>query len=205
MTSRPDFFAQGQVPDMERRLASVIRYGTVAALDYSNPKAPRVRVKAGDVTTGWIPWSAGRAGRARVWSPLKVGEQVILAAPCGDLAQAAVIGSIFFNDREAPANGEDVTSTEWDDGAVQSYSEGSHEYLLDIPAGGKITMRLGGTTLEMRADGCTLTTPLLTVNGNIQLNGEMNATGDVVAGGISLITHLHDGVMGGPSFTGEPV
>ena len=38
-----------------------------------------------------------------------------------------------------------------------------------------------------------------------QINGNVNATGDVIAGGISLQTHVHSGVTGGSADTGPPV
>lgn len=42
----------------------------------------------------------------------------------------------------------------------------------------------------------------VTVSGNVSFDGAMQATGDVVAGGISLISHTHPGDSGG--MTGEP-
>lgn len=50
----------------------------------------------------------------------------------------------------------------------------------------------------------TVKCPTTTFNGDIQLNGSMAASGDVSAGGISLQTHKHSGVQGGPSKTGGP-
>ncbi len=44
----------------------------------------------------------------------------------------------------------------------------------------------------------------ITINGDIQLNGGLNATGDVVAGGKSLIHHKHGGVSVGLAETKEP-
>lgn len=45
----------------------------------------------------------------------------------------------------------------------------------------------------------------ITINGDIQLNGGLNATGDVVAGGKSLIHHKHGGIRIGIDETEEPV
>ncbi|MBS6009725.1 MAG: phage baseplate protein [Haemophilus parahaemolyticus] len=50
----------------------------------------------------------------------------------------------------------------------------------------------------------TVKCPTTTFNGDIQLNGSMAASGDVSAGGISLQSHKHGGVQGGPSKTGGP-
>lgn len=50
-----------------------------------------------------------------------------------------------------------------------------------------------------------LTAPLVTINGNLQLNGKMNSTGDVVAGTISLQNHHTSGVTPGSGTSGVPV
>lgn len=48
----------------------------------------------------------------------------------------------------------------------------------------------------------TLTAPTVTINGNLQLNGRMTATGDVKGGSISLDSHTHPDAQGGS--TGAP-
>lgn len=60
--------------------------------------------------------------------------------------------------------------------------------------------------LELTTEGkAILTAPQgLTINADVQLNGSMNATGDVVASGISLTGHVHGGVEGGSSNTSGP-
>lgn len=50
-----------------------------------------------------------------------------------------------------------------------------------------------------------ITAPNITINGNIQLNGSLNATGDVVANSISLENHVHGGIYPGSSDTSKPV
>lgn len=44
----------------------------------------------------------------------------------------------------------------------------------------------------------------IVINGNIQLNGGLTASGDVVAGGTSLMEHTHGGVRSGSDTTGGP-
>lgn len=43
-----------------------------------------------------------------------------------------------------------------------------------------------------------------TINGNLVVNGTINATGDIIAGEISLQHHTHPGIHPGTSSTGEP-
>ncbi|WP_425327990.1 Gp138 family membrane-puncturing spike protein [Pseudomonas nitroreducens] len=49
-----------------------------------------------------------------------------------------------------------------------------------------------------------LTAPLVTINGDVKVNGRVDTTGDVKAGTISLQTHRHTGVQGGSGTSGGP-
>ncbi|MGX9313704.1 Gp138 family membrane-puncturing spike protein [Pantoea ananatis] len=63
----------------------------------------------------------------------------------------------------------------------------------------------GSSFIELMQGGnVNITTPLLTVNGNVQVNGTVNSTGDQVAKGISQTGHVHSGVQSGSSQTGGP-
>jgi len=63
----------------------------------------------------------------------------------------------------------------------------------------------GSSFIELMQGGnVNITTPLLTVNGNIQVNGTVTSTGDQVAKGISQTGHVHSGVQSGGSQTGGP-
>lgn len=87
-----------RVAELERKLANVVRPGRVFEVD---TERTRVRVQY-DVTlegepavTGWLPWLTARAGVVLTWSAPSLGEQVLLLAPTGDLAQAFVLPAIY--------------------------------------------------------------------------------------------------------------
>ena len=174
MTARGEAFQALQIPDMERRVADMVKLGTVSDTDYSDPKAPRVKVKYGKNETGWLPWAAVRAGRARTWEPLKMGEQVVIVSPSGDLAQGIIVGSVNYNDRPAPSSKEGETVREWDGGAREVFDDDSNSYTLTIPAGGKIKFQCGASTLELTDTEVRVTTtnyvvdaPDSTFTGNV--------------------------------------
>ncbi|EOW6163897.1 MULTISPECIES: Gp138 family membrane-puncturing spike protein [Klebsiella pneumoniae complex] len=63
----------------------------------------------------------------------------------------------------------------------------------------------GSAIIELAAGGAvTITSPQITINGPLQVNGEITSTGDQLAGGISQIGHTHGGVEPGGGSTGAP-
>lgn len=147
--------------EVARQVANLLRVGKVAELDEANA---RVKVSVAGLTTDWLPWSASRAGNTRTWSPPRVGEQVMLASPYGDMGQAVVIASLFSDDKPAPAASKDQETTVYPDGATQDYNSASHEFLLDVPAGGKITIRCGPSSIELSDAGIKIIGPRIDLN-----------------------------------------
>lgn len=63
----------------------------------------------------------------------------------------------------------------------------------------------GASFIELKQGGSVnITTPLLTVNGDVRVNGAITSTGDQVANGISQTGHKHGGVQSGGSSSGGP-
>lgn len=89
-----------RLAELERRLANVVRLGTVEALQLD---PPAVKVRSGELLTGWRPWAVTRAGEGRSWWPPSVGEQVILLSPGGDTTQAVVLASLYQTAHPAPS------------------------------------------------------------------------------------------------------
>lgn len=63
----------------------------------------------------------------------------------------------------------------------------------------------GSAFIEVSASGAvTITSPQITINGPLQVNGGITSTGDQVAAGISQTGHTHGGVEPGGGRTGVP-
>jgi hypothetical protein len=63
----------------------------------------------------------------------------------------------------------------------------------------------GSAFIELAAGGAvTITSPQVTINGPVQVNGTITSTGDQTAAGISQVNHTHGGVQSGNSNTGKP-
>jgi phage baseplate assembly protein V len=181
------------VTELDRRLSNLIRLGTVQEVDYQNAK---VRIKSGDILTGWLPWTTQRAGGNISWHAPEIGEQIVVLAPSGELNQGVVLPGIYQAQMPAPVATPDKHHMVYSDGAVLEYDRATHHLQAILP---------DGATVQLISDGG------ITIKGNITLEGDINMTGtltsdiDVVANGISLHNHKHQDSQPGTGQTGVPV
>jgi phage baseplate assembly protein V len=61
------------------------------------------------------------------------------------------------------------------------------------------TIYPGGAVVEVSGGAITVTSP-----GKVFVNADVVVDGDVIASGISLVEHVHGGVLAGPANTGAP-
>lgn len=151
-----------QLSETDRLLSGMLIAGTIEAVDYQNA---RVRVRSGDWVSFWLPWGAQAAGQVRHWRPPSVGEQALILSPSGQPEQGMVLPG-FYTDQHGQANDNQphITAQSWPDGAREHYDHEAHEYILTVPAGGRIVLSIGATSLTLRDDGTTLSTPQLLVD-----------------------------------------
>lgn len=111
--------------ETDRSVAGLIRAATVTAVD---PATGRAKVTfGGETDSTWLPWVSPGAGTVKIWSPLAVGEQVLVASPGGDTAQGVIVGSLFSSGNGSPSVN-----------------------------GGEFKMTLGGSSLSITADAITI-------------------------------------------------
>ncbi len=176
-----------ELSELQRRLANLFRVGKVSEV---NRTTGRVKVEFDGVTTPWMPWQTARAGAVKNWSPPAVGEQVCVVSPMGELGAGFVMaGAINYETRAAPDSRENVERIDIPSGGAYEINVGGAKILAD---NGKVQLIVGGTTMELSG-------------GKITLNGDIEVTGDVKAGSISLKTHKHGGVLPGGAQTSTPV
>ncbi|CCO22220.1 phage baseplate assembly protein V [Maridesulfovibrio hydrothermalis] len=118
------------IAELNRKLENILRIGRVCEADYGKA---RVRVESGEVTTGWLPWITTRASSDVSWWAPEVGEQVMLLSPSGDLAQAAVLPSLFQVAHPACADRPTIERKVYEDGAVIEYDREAHLLHAYIP------------------------------------------------------------------------
>jgi phage baseplate assembly protein V len=174
-----------------RLLGDLIRLGVV-----TEAAGARCRVRIDDdLETDWINMPVSRAGRVRTWSPLSIGEQVIVSCPEGEIASAAITG-VLNCDAYPPPAADGRTLILFDDGCEISYDPDGHRLAATLPAGGVV---------DLVAPGGVNITGDLKVTGKISGSQDIVAEGDVQAGDISLKTHPHELVKAGTDRSGKPV
>lgn len=212
------------VSETDRLLSGMLMAGVIEAVDYQRG---RVRVRSGDWVSSWLPWGAQAAGQVRHWRPPSVGEQALILSPSGQPEQGMVLAG-FYTDQHGQGNDNraNLTAQSWPDGAREHYDHEAHEYQLSVPAGGRIVLSIGATSLVLQDGGTTLSTPQLlvesadstftgtvlvkklltylkgllgkggggagaSIEGNIQINGSITASGSVMDGGGNSNHHSH--------------
>lgn len=187
--------------DIEQFAGDLVQIGTVATVDVA---AATCTVAIGDLETGDLPWLAARAGAVRLWSPPTVGEQVLLLAPDGDLANGVVLAGIWSDAFPPPSASADLLLAAFADGANLSYDQAAHVLSATLPAGATVSITApGGVTIT--ADSGVAITGDVSISGDVTVTGTLTADTDVVGGGKSLKGHKHGGVAAGGAQSGPPV
>lgn len=188
-----------QSTEMSRQLANLVRVGKISQLDEANA---RVKVNTAGIETDWLPWGAARAGNTRTWSPPRVGEQVVIASPYGDIGQAVVIGSLFSDEKPAPASSMHQETTVYPDGSTVDYNSQSNTLTLTVAAGGNIIINCKHATVNAENDATIntqtatiaastsveLETPTTHCTGNLQVDGSISYGSGMTGSGGANVT-----------------
>ena len=143
--------------DHSRRIAGMLRMGLIEEVDYAHTEdgvpRPRLRVRSGELITGWLPWPA-HLGRNRVdWMPLKKDQQVLLAAPGGDVTQAVVAALLHVDGDPPPSTDETEDITRFRSGTTIKHDAETGDLTItgvgdiNIKATGNVNIR--GRTINL--------------------------------------------------------
>ncbi|WP_280565030.1 phage baseplate assembly protein V [Chromohalobacter sp. 48-RD10] len=148
-----------RLQELERRLNNLLMVGTILEVDHA---ARKLRVEVGAIRTAWLDWPVEIGRNFRRWRPLRQGQQVVLASPSGDPAQAVISGMLYSAALPAPSDSPDLDLVEFEDGARFQYDSAAHESIAET-GGSRITMdrdrillESNGSTLELDAAGIRL-------------------------------------------------
>ena len=184
--------------ELKRLIDNLIRIGTVTAV-----RSGECRVKTGDITTNWRPYTTDRAGANRTRHRLSLGEQVILLSVSGDLRNAYIVCRLnadAFPEPLADDDNPDLDRTDYADGAVIEYN----------PATGALNATgIKSANIEASVT-VNLITPLVECTQALKVGTTIEAGGKITAptaliGGIEVTTHRHGNVATGSGTSGGPV
>lgn len=173
--------------DNNRRLENLIRLGRIASVTPSTP-FHTVTVNLGDIVTDELRLLNLRSGKDKTNDLPSIGEECVVISPCGDLAQAIVIGYLNNNDNPTPSQDPNIKLRIFEDGAVISYDTKNHSLQALLPEGAEAII-----TANCR------------INGSLHVTEGITTDGDVKAGDISLRHHKTSKVKAGSDDSGEPI
>lgn len=150
--------------EAERRIGNMVLIGRVVA---SDPEKARVKVKAGALQTGWLPWCS-LAGVQRNWRLPQVGEQVVVICPNGEPERGLIVASLFSGDFPAPSSNPDRIKTVFADGSEATIDLSTGAMQVDCAGDLKVTVA-GALTIKASA---------LVLDGPVDVQGALNVMGE---------------------------
>lgn len=170
----------------------MIRYGKVSSVF---PERGTVKVIFEDlkIRSAEIPVLMGRTEKTKYYSLPKIGESGICIFPENSFF-GFYLGAGYDKATPVPSGaGEGVDVTIYADGTIIKYDENKSELYIDCKKAIKII-----------AKKVEISSPKTKITGDVDIDGIVNVTKDVVAKGVSLTTHVHSGISPGNSKTGGP-
>lgn len=103
-----------RIPEIERRLRNMVRYGKVEEIDAAKGLVKITDDGGGDgqsLTTDWIPW-AEQGGGIKTWRPPTKGQRMVMFSPSGNLHDAIALNAAFSNENAQPSDkGDEIKET----------------------------------------------------------------------------------------------
>lgn len=198
---------------IDRILASLVRFGRVVAVDYSQALA--TVDFDGELVEG-IVWLKTRAGDDRSWSAPSKNEYVLVLSASGDLSQGVILGAL--EQTKFPNVGADANPvTVYSDGTRIHYDKSSHVLTVDCSASSGTVNVLCDQANVKATSSVLFDTPQGTFTGNLTIGGSLGVTGNSSMSGNVEFTggsvkhggkeigksHTHKGVQSGGSNSGD--
>jgi phage baseplate assembly protein V len=99
--------------EISRMVHNMLQITTITSVDHTNR---RVRVRIGGDESAELQWPADIGRNWVRWKPLREGQQVVIACPSGDPAQAVIIGDLYSQSIDTPETSEELDVIEFENG-----------------------------------------------------------------------------------------
>lgn len=142
--------------------------------------ADRARVKLGDMVTDFLPvFQAFSNSYAVSFSPIRVGEQVLVLPVRGSLNSGVVLRGLYQNAHKATTNDKQV-SVQFEDGVSFSYDTSSLTLEISSPKEINITCdnaNLTAKNVSVTANETKIKSPSINLLGNTLIQGSISTAG----------------------------
>ncbi|KII30083.1 phage baseplate assembly protein V [Pseudomonas fluorescens] len=177
-------------------MAVELEYGEVSAVDHMTC---RIRVRLDDrdgVESYWlnVPQRNTQGTQRRPLMP-ELNEQVAVLLD-SDGVGGVYLGGIYSTAEPPPVVDEDTDYVRFSDGTVSTYDRAAGVMTLNcvgallLKCGRNITVE-AGEPVVVKAPSATLDISLVTLNGNLQVNGNVGVTGSIIDEGGNSNHHTH--------------
>lgn len=173
-----------------------LEYGEVTALDHKTCRL-RVRLDTRDgLQTYWlnIPQRNTQGTQRRPLMP-ELGEQVAILLDDNGV-DGVYLGGIYSTAEPPPVVDQNTDYVRYSDGTITTYNRAAGVMTLEcvgalvITCGGSVTVE-SGEPLVLKAPSAMLQIPQVTVNGDLQIIGNISASGTILDAGGNSNNHKH--------------
>lgn len=124
-----------RLEELERKLDNILIPGVVYKVNKNH-----VRVKSGDVVTGWLNVFQPAAGDDQIFNPISKKEQVLAVFPGGVMENGYALRGVVYDSKPLASEATDkVFVKKFSDGTKITYDKESHELNADVK--GKIVVK----------------------------------------------------------------
>lgn len=194
--------------ELKRRLENIVQVGQISATKNQDGKA-LARVVVHDVgedkrVTDFLPVIGFANSFARVFFPLRTGEQVLVISLFGDANKGFILRSIFNKScKEPDGASETKTIIEFEDGAILSYDTKSstlevlNQKNINVKVGEAVNVEVGKTvvinvgqsakivapTVDIESTTTTIKSTKINLLGQTLIDGTLDITQELSTGG----------------------
>lgn len=152
----------------------------------SEVRGDRAKIAIGSMVTDFLPIFQSNSNSHSVsFSPIRVGEQVLVMPVRGELNSGVVLRGLFQNNHKSEATDKE-SRVEFEDGTQILYNTGSGTLKISSPK--NITINCTTATIAAKSVDITAQT---SITGNLQVNGSINASGSIIDAGGNTNHHSH--------------
>lgn len=214
-----------RIEALEKNRGASLRYAKVSSVQEKDGTVRVVLEDGEDMVTHPLQVLVPRSGKDVQQDMPDVGDRVAVLFAGQGFESGVVLGSYYSAANPAPGKNSDVEYRRFSDGTELSYDRASHKLSasvqgdVELTATGTVKASAQGVLEVQSSSNILIKAPAIVLNGaissagydgapgtfkmvgEVEVEGRMDSSDDVTAGGISLMAHTHtcpDGQTSGP-------